>query len=194
MKIERLLALSAPLPTLMAGCGGGSGTAVGPTPLPPAPAQPTAPAESALPTQPAPGAGSWTNVKLGGGYVPGLVSTDCGQTWQQVASLSSHKMSKAQIEAVSRSGVVGVEQVIFDTSSKGVGSATQTIDTTAAPHCAEVAGPADSTYKTTDGGATWTGIATPVTGVINGVRGVFRSDDRGGSGREVLFNDQAQKS
>ncbi|SFV00957.1 sialidase family protein [Pseudoduganella namucuonensis] len=91
-------------------------------------------------------------------------SADRGQTWQQVASLSSHKMTKAQIEAVFWSGVVGVEQVIFDTSTKGTGSATQTIYTAVAPDYAAVAGLAYSMYKTTDGGATWTGIATPVAG------------------------------
>ncbi len=91
-------------------------------------------------------------------------SADRGQTWQQVASLSTAQMSKEQIEAVFWSGVVGVEQVIFDTSTKGGGNATQTIYTAVAPDYAAVAGLAHSMYKTTDGGATWTGIATPVTG------------------------------
>ncbi|WP_442882051.1 WD40/YVTN/BNR-like repeat-containing protein, partial [Devosia sp.] len=91
-------------------------------------------------------------------------SADRGQTWQQVASLSSHKMTNEQIDASLWRGVVGVEQVIFDTSTKGTGSATQTIYTAVAPDYAAVAGLAHSMYKTTDGGATWTGIATPVTG------------------------------
>ncbi len=91
-------------------------------------------------------------------------SADRGQTWQQVASLSTAQMSKEQIDAVFWRGVVGVEQLIFDTSTKGGGSATQTIYTAVAPDYAAVAGLAHSMYKTTDGGATWTGIATPVTG------------------------------
>lgn len=91
-------------------------------------------------------------------------SADRGQTWQQVASLSTHKMSKAQIEAVFWSGVVGVEQVIFDTSTRGTGTPTQTIYTAVAPDYAAVAGLQFSMYKTTDGGASWTGIPTPVTG------------------------------
>ena len=91
-------------------------------------------------------------------------SADRGQSWQQVTSLSSHKMSQAQIDAVFWSGVVGVEQVIFDTATKGSGSATQTIYTAVAPDYAAVAGLAYSMYKSTDGGASWTGIATPVTG------------------------------
>jgi photosystem II stability/assembly factor-like uncharacterized protein len=57
-----------------------------------------------------------------------------------------------------------MEQVIFDTSTKGTGNATQTIYTAVAPDYAAVSGLSYSMYKTTDGGATWTGIATPVTG------------------------------
>ncbi len=91
-------------------------------------------------------------------------SADRGQTWQQLASLSTTQMTMAQIDAVFGRGVVGVEQVIFDTSTKGTGSATQTIYTAVAPDYAAVAGLTFSMYKTTDGGATWTGIATPVTG------------------------------
>jgi xyloglucan-specific exo-beta-1,4-glucanase len=60
-------------------------------------------------------------------------SADRGQSWQQLASLSSHKMTEEQIAAVHWRGVVGVEQVIFDTSTKGAGSATQTIYTAVAP-------------------------------------------------------------
>ncbi len=300
MKKEQLFALSALLTSLMAGCGGGSGTAASPATVPPVPAQSTAPAQPPAPPEPVAPApappvqdlSSWTNVKFGGGgYVPGLVfhptspdvlyartdmggayrwnaaasswrpitdgfsaaesfyhgsesmaldpnddkrvymstgmyltdkadarlyistdrgdnwtyvnlpfsaasnaqgrsvgerlmvdpnnpailfygtrttglwrSADRGQTWQQATSLSSHKMTKAEIEAVFWSGVVGFEQVIFDTSTKGTGSATQTIYTAVAPDYAAVAGLAHSIYRTTDGGATWTGIATPVSG------------------------------
>ncbi|MEO5932397.1 MAG: dockerin, partial [Duganella sp.] len=91
-------------------------------------------------------------------------SADRGQTWQQVRSLTTFKMTKEQIDAAPWRSVVGFEQVIFDTSTKGTGNATQTIYTAVAPDYAAVAGLAYSMYKTTDGGATWTGIATPVTG------------------------------
>lgn len=88
-------------------------------------------------------------------------SSDHGQTWSQVASLSTHNMSKSEINAVPQNGVVGFEQVVFDTDTKGTGNATQTIYTAVAPDYAAVAGLAYAMYKTTDGGATWSGIATP---------------------------------
>ncbi|MES2349965.1 MAG: dockerin [Pseudomonadota bacterium] len=88
-------------------------------------------------------------------------STDYGQTWNQLQSLASHNMTKDEINAVFWSGVVGVEQVIFDTNTKGSGNATQTIYTAVAKDYAAVAGLSYSMYKTTDGGATWNGIATP---------------------------------
>jgi xyloglucan-specific exo-beta-1,4-glucanase len=91
-------------------------------------------------------------------------SADRGQTWQQVTSLASHKMTNAEIDTAQWRGVVGFEQVIFDTSTKGTGNATQTIYTAVAPDYAAVAGLSYSMYKTTDGGATWTGVPTPVTG------------------------------
>jgi len=91
-------------------------------------------------------------------------SADRGQTWQQLTSLASHKMTNAEIDTAQWRGVVGMEQVIFDTSTKGTGNATQTIYTAVAPDYAAVAGLAYSMYKTTDGGVTWTGIPTPVTG------------------------------
>ncbi|RFP17838.1 dockerin [Duganella sp. BJB488] len=88
-------------------------------------------------------------------------SSDYGQTWSQVASLATHNMTKDEINAVTWSGVVGFEQVIFDTNTKGTGSATQTIYTAVGRDYAAVAGLNHSMYKTTDGGATWQGIATP---------------------------------
>ncbi|MCS0582770.1 dockerin [Massilia pinisoli] len=88
-------------------------------------------------------------------------STDRGQTWSQVTSLSPAKMTQAQVDATYWSSPVGVEQVIFDTNTKGTGSATQTIYTAVAPDYAGVAGLNYALYKTTDGGASWTGIATP---------------------------------
>ena len=91
-------------------------------------------------------------------------SADRGQTWQQLTSLSTHKMTNAEIDTAQWRGVVGMEQVIFDTSTKGTGQATQTIYTAVAPDYAAFAGLTYSMYKTTDGGATWTGVPTPVTG------------------------------
>ena len=88
-------------------------------------------------------------------------SPDRGQTWQQVASLSSLTMTQDQINATDGRSPIGVEQVIFDTSTKGTGSATQTIYTAVAPDYAGTAGLGFNMYKTTDGGATWTGIAVP---------------------------------
>ncbi|SFU81973.1 sialidase family protein [Pseudoduganella namucuonensis] len=88
-------------------------------------------------------------------------SGDYGQTWNQVQSLASYTMNKAQIDAVQFGGVVGVHQVIFDTNTKGTGNATQTIYTAVGKDYAAVAGLSHSMYKTTDGGATWSGVATP---------------------------------
>ncbi|WP_229417291.1 dockerin [Massilia sp. Root418] len=91
-------------------------------------------------------------------------SGDRGQTWQQVQSLSTAKMDQSQIDANNMRSAIGVEQVVFDTSTKGTGSATQTIYTAVAPDYAGVAGLAFSMYKSTDGGASWAGVSTPVTG------------------------------
>ncbi|WP_229507095.1 WD40/YVTN/BNR-like repeat-containing protein [Pseudoduganella rivuli] len=88
-------------------------------------------------------------------------STDYGQTWNQVSSLSTHVMTKDEINASYWSSPVGFEQVIFDTNTKGTGTATQTIYTAVAPDYANVSGLSYNLYKTTDGGATWTGIAVP---------------------------------
>ncbi len=85
-------------------------------------------------------------------------SENYGQTWNQVTSLSSHNMTDDEMNA---HGQTGMEQVIFDTSTTGTGNATQTIYTAAAPDYATVAGLTFNLYKTTDGGATWNGVATP---------------------------------
>ena len=88
-------------------------------------------------------------------------STDYGQTWNQVSSLSTHVMTKDEIAAAYWNSPVGFEQVIFDTNTKGSGAATKTIYTAVAPDYANVAGLAYNMYKTIDGGATWSGIAVP---------------------------------
>ena len=88
-------------------------------------------------------------------------SMDRGQTWHQVTSLATLTMTQAQIDSTWWSSPVGVEQVVFDTNTRGAGSATQTIYTAVAPDYAGMAGLTYSLYKTTDGGASWTGIAVP---------------------------------
>lgn len=91
-------------------------------------------------------------------------SADHGRTWAQVSSLASLKMTKAEIDAAGWAGVMGVETVLFDTSTKGTGNATRTIYTAVAPDYAKAAGLNASLYKSLDGGATWTAVATPVSG------------------------------
>ena len=88
-------------------------------------------------------------------------STDRGLTWHQVTSLATLTMTQAQIDSTWWSSPVGVEQVIFDTNTRGTGGATQTIYTAVAPDYAGMAGLDYSLYKTTDGGASWTGIPVP---------------------------------
>jgi hypothetical protein len=91
-------------------------------------------------------------------------STDSGQTWAQVTSLSSFQMTGDQISALPGRSAAGIEGVLFDTSSAGTGTPTQTIYTAVAPDYAAAAGMSFNLYKSTDGGATWTGVTTPVTG------------------------------
>jgi len=89
-------------------------------------------------------------------------SADSGKTWSQVTALSSVKLTSDQINAAG--GGMGVELVVYDTGTKGSGSATQTIYAAVAPDYASVAGLTANLYKSTDGGATWAPVATPVSG------------------------------
>jgi hypothetical protein len=89
-------------------------------------------------------------------------STDSGRNWAQVTSLSSAKMTADQISAAG--GGMGVELVVYDTGTKGSGTATQTIYAAVAPDYASVAGLSANLYKSTNGGASWSPVATPVTG------------------------------
>ena len=91
-------------------------------------------------------------------------SEDYGQTWNQVTSLSSFQFTGDQISALPGRSAAGIEGVLYDTSSTGSGTATQTIYTTVAPDYANAAGLSFNLYKSTDGGATWTGVPTPVSG------------------------------
>ena len=90
-------------------------------------------------------------------------SVDSGRTWAQVTSLSSTKMTADQISAAGGSAM-GVELVVYDTSTKGTGTATQTIYTAVAPDYASVSGLSATLYKSTNGGASWTAVSAPVAG------------------------------
>ncbi len=104
-------------------------------------------------------------------------STDSGRSWAQVGSLSTAKMSSSQISAVG-GNATGVELVVFDTGTKGSGAATQTLYTAIAPDYVSFAGLSSNLYKSTDGGATWNAVSTPVSGyhiphMVRAADGVF---------------------
>lgn len=90
-------------------------------------------------------------------------STDSGRTWSQVTSLSTLKMTQDQINAAGGSAK-GVGLVVVDTGTRGTGSATQTLYAAIAPDYVGLAGLASNLYRSTDGGATWSPVSTPVTG------------------------------
>jgi hypothetical protein len=90
-------------------------------------------------------------------------SMDSGHTWNQVTSLSTAKMTQDQIGAAGGSAM-GVELVVYDTGTKDTGTATQTIYTAIAPDYVNLAGLTSNMYRSTDGGATWSPVATPVSG------------------------------
>jgi xyloglucan-specific exo-beta-1,4-glucanase len=113
-------------------------------------------------------------------------STDSGLTWNQVTTLSSAKLTGDQINALGYSAM-GVELVVYDTGIHGrhkdngknppkdTGAATQTIYTAIAPDYVNVAGLTSNLYKSTDGGATWAPVATPVSGYH--IPHMVRADD-----------------
>ncbi|HEY9105946.1 MAG TPA: dockerin, partial [Roseateles sp.] len=86
-------------------------------------------------------------------------SADSGKTWAQVTSLSSVKMTTAQGYGN------GVSVVVYDTGTKGSGTATQTIYAAISPDYVTGANLASSLYRSTDAGATWSPVSTPVTGM-----------------------------
>jgi hypothetical protein len=126
-------------------------------------------------------------------------STDSGRTWAQVTSLSSTKMTGDQINAAGGSAM-GVELVVYDTGSKGSGTATQTIYTAIAPDYASVSGLTAGLYKSTNGGASWTAVSMPVSGyhiphIVRAADGVFyvvftkdAGPGAGGPGRLYKFD------
>jgi hypothetical protein len=80
-------------------------------------------------------------------------STDYGQTWNQVTSLSSFQYPGDQIGSLPERTMGGIEGVLFDTSTTNSGSATQTIYVAVGPDYANAAGLSNGLYKSTDGGA-----------------------------------------
>ena len=90
-------------------------------------------------------------------------SVDSGRTWAQVTSLSTAKFIQDQINAVGGSAM-GVELVVYDTATKGTGTATQTLYTAIAPDYVSAAGLSSNLYKSTNGGTSWTPVSTPVSG------------------------------
>ncbi len=90
-------------------------------------------------------------------------SVNSGRTWAQVSGLSSTKLTADQINNLGGQ-VMGVEHLVFDTSTKGSGSPTRTLWAAIAPDYVNAAGLGSNLYKSVDGGATWTPVATPVSG------------------------------
>jgi hypothetical protein len=90
-------------------------------------------------------------------------STDSGLTWAQVTGLSSVTMSADQVKAAGGSGM-GVGVVVFDTGTKGSGTATQTLYAAINPDYVSAAGLSSSLYRSTNGGSSWSPVTTPVAG------------------------------
>jgi len=93
-------------------------------------------------------------------------STNYGINWNQVTSLSSYVMTASDRTNSNGGSPIGVEFVVFDatvptTGFTPTGSATQTIYIGVAPDYKGLAGLSHYLFKSTDGGATWTGIAIP---------------------------------
>lgn len=92
-------------------------------------------------------------------------STDSGTTWNQVTGLSTYKMTGTDIGNLGNSPI-GIEGVVFDTTVPPTGfvssgTATQTLYVTVAPDYKELAGLSSYMYRSTDGGATWSGVTIP---------------------------------
>ena len=105
-------------------------------------------------------------------------STDSGLTWAQVTSLSPAKLTQDQVNALSIGSAMGVELVVFDTGTKGSGTATQTIYAAIAPDYVITAGLASNLYKSSNGGASWTAVSTPISGyhiphMVRAADGIF---------------------
>jgi xyloglucan-specific exo-beta-1,4-glucanase len=93
-------------------------------------------------------------------------STNSGLNWTQVTSLSSYVMTNTDLANANNWNPIGVEFVLFDvsvptTGFTATGSPTQTLYVGVAPDYQALAGLTHHLYKSTDGGATWTGIPVP---------------------------------
>jgi hypothetical protein len=91
-------------------------------------------------------------------------SVDSGLSWAQVTALSTAKLTQDQVNALGISSAMGVGVVVCDTGTKGSGSATQTIYAAINPDYVSTAGLASNLYKSTDGGASWAAVPTPISG------------------------------
>jgi xyloglucan-specific exo-beta-1,4-glucanase len=91
-------------------------------------------------------------------------SVDSGLTWAQVTSLSTAIMTQDQVNALSIGSAMGVGVVVFDTGTRGTGTATQTIYSAINPDYVSTAGLTSNLYKSTDGGVSWTPVPTPISG------------------------------
>ena len=126
-------------------------------------------------------------------------SEDSGRSWAQVTALSSARMTQDQIKAAGGS-VMGIELVVYDTGTKGTGTATSTLYAAVAPDYASVAGLGSNMYRSTNGGATWSAVTTPVSGfhiphMVRAADGVFyvvftkdAGPGAGGPGRLYKFD------
>ena len=126
-------------------------------------------------------------------------SEDSGRSWAQVTALSSARMTQDQIKAAGGSAM-GIELVVYDTGTKGTGTATSTLYAAVAPDYASVAGLGANMYRSTNGGATWTAVTTPVSGfhiphMVRAADGVFyvvftkdAGPGAGGPGRLYKFD------
>jgi xyloglucan-specific exo-beta-1,4-glucanase len=91
-------------------------------------------------------------------------SIDSGLTWAQVTSLSSAMLTQEQVNALGIGSAMGVETVVYDTGTKGSGTATQTIYVPIAPDYVQTAGLASNLYKSSNGGTSWTPVSVPISG------------------------------
>ncbi len=126
-------------------------------------------------------------------------SEDSGRSWAQVSALSSARMTQDQIKAAGGSAM-GIELVVYDTGTKGTGTATSTLYAAVAPDYASVAGLGSNMYRSTNGGATWSAVTTPVSGfhiphMVRAADGVFyvvftkdAGPGAGGPGRLYKFD------
>jgi hypothetical protein len=88
-------------------------------------------------------------------------STNSGQTWTQT-SLTSVVLTPAQVQTIGgNGGVMGVEQIMFDTSNVGGGQPTSVLYAAVAPDYGNAAGLTATMYKSVNGGSSWTPVTVP---------------------------------